>query len=69
MAAHPDAICKLMKLQPKVARVIRNSEELEIPADEVEINDLILVRPGELIAVDGEVTEGYSAVDEFYADG
>jgi Cu+-exporting ATPase len=64
-----EAIRKLMKLQPKVARVIRNSEELEIPADEVEINDLILVRPGESIAVDGEVTEGYSAVDESMLTG
>lgn len=64
-----EAIRKLMKLQPKVARVLRNSEELEIPADEVEINDLILVRPGESIAVDGEVTEGYSAVDESMLTG
>jgi len=64
-----EAIRKLMKLQPKVARVIRNSEELELPADEVEINDLILVRPGESIAVDGEVTEGYSAVDESMLTG
>ncbi len=64
-----EAIRKLMKLQPKVARVLRNSEELEIPADEVEINDLILVRPGESIAVDGEVIEGYSAVDESMLTG
>ena len=64
-----EAIRKLMKLQPKVARVIRNGQEEEIPADEVEINDLILVRPGESIAVDGEVTEGYSAVDESMLTG
>lgn len=64
-----EAIRKLMKLQPKVARVIRNGTEQEIPAEEVEINDLIMVRPGESIAVDGEVTEGYSAVDESMLTG
>lgn len=64
-----EAIRKLMKLQPKVARVIRNGREEELPADEVEIGDLILVRPGESIAVDGEVTEGYSAVDESMLTG
>jgi Cu+-exporting ATPase len=64
-----EAIRKLMKLQPKVARVMRNSREEEIPADEVELDDLILVRPGESIAVDGEVIEGYSAVDESMLTG
>ena len=64
-----EAIRKLMKLQPKVARVVRNGAEQEVPAEEVEINDLILVRPGESIAVDGEVTEGYSAVDESMLTG
>jgi Cu+-exporting ATPase len=64
-----EAIRKLMKLQPKVARVIRNGSEQEIPADEVEINDSIQVRPGESIAVDGEVVDGYSAVDESMLTG
>jgi Cu+-exporting ATPase len=64
-----EAIRKLMKLQPKVARVLRNGQELEIPADEVEIEDLILVRPGESIAVDGQVIDGYSAVDESMLTG
>ena len=64
-----EAIRKLMKLQPKVARVLRHGGEQEIPADEVEINDLILVRPGESIAVDGEVIDGYSAVDESMLTG
>ena len=64
-----EAIRKLMKLQPKVARVMRNGQEEEIPADEVEIEDLILVRPGESIAVDGEVVDGYSAVDESMLTG
>jgi len=64
-----EAIRKLMKLQPKVARVMRNGKEEEIPSDEVELNDLISVRPGESIAVDGEVLEGYSAVDESMLTG
>lgn len=64
-----EAIRKLMKLQPKIARVIRNNKEEEIPADEVEMEDLILVRPGESIPVDGVVAEGYSAVDEAMLTG
>jgi Cu+-exporting ATPase len=64
-----EAIRKLMKLQPKIARVIRGGREEEIPADEVEIDDLILVRPGESIPVDGVVTDGYSAVDESMLTG
>ena len=64
-----EAIRKLMKLQPKVARVMRNEKEEEIPADEVELGDVILVRPGESIAVDGQVFEGYSAVDESMLTG
>ncbi|MBI4315869.1 MAG: heavy metal translocating P-type ATPase, partial [Chloroflexi bacterium] len=64
-----EAIRKLMKLQPKIARVIRGGNEEEVPADEVEIGDLILVRPGESIPVDGAVTEGYSAVDESMLTG
>ena len=64
-----EAIRKLMKLQPKIARAVRDGKEEEIPADEVEIDDLILVRPGESIPVDGVVTEGYSAVDESMLTG
>lgn len=64
-----EAIRKLMKLQPKIARVIRDGKEEEVPADEVEIGDLILVRPGESIPVDGVVSEGYSAVDESMLTG
>ena len=64
-----EAIRKLMKLQPKIARVVREGREAEIPADEVEVGDLILVRPGEGIPVDGTVTDGYSAVDESMLTG
>jgi P-type Cu+ transporter len=64
-----EAIRKLMKLQPKVARVFRNGEELEIPAEEVQLDELILVRPGEGVPVDGQVVDGYSAVDESMLTG
>lgn len=64
-----EAIRRLMALQPRIARVIRNGKEIELPADEVLVDDLILVRPGERIPVDGIVTEGYSAVDESMLTG
>ncbi|KLU60863.1 copper-exporting P-type ATPase A [Peptococcaceae bacterium CEB3] len=64
-----DAIRKLMSLQAKTARVIRKGEEIEIAADEVEIGDIVVVRPGESIPVDGEVTEGYSTVVEAMITG
>ena len=64
-----EAIRKLMKLQPKIARVIREGKEEEIPADEVEIGDRVLVRPGEGVPVDGVVLDGYSAVDESMLTG
>ncbi|MCL5045431.1 MAG: heavy metal translocating P-type ATPase [Actinobacteria bacterium] len=64
-----EAIRKLMSLQAKVARVVRNDQEMEIPADEVEPGDVVLVRPGESVPVDGEVLEGYSAVDESMITG
>ena len=58
------AIRKLMGLRAKTARVIRNSEEVEIPVEEVQVGDIVVVRPGEKIPVDGIVTDGYSGVDE-----
>ncbi len=64
-----EAIRHLMALQPKIARVIRNGKELELPADEVLADDLVIVRPGERIPVDGVVLEGYSAVDESMLTG
>lgn len=64
-----EAIKKLMGLQPKTARVIRNSEEIDLPLDDVQVGDLVVVRPGEKISVDGIVREGYSAVDESMLTG
>ncbi len=64
-----EAIRRLMALQPKIARVIRDGKEVELPADEVLVNDMVFMRPGERIPVDGVVLEGYSAVDESMLTG
>ena len=64
-----EAIRKLMGLQAKTARVIRQGEELDLPLEEVVVGDVILVRPGEKIPVDGEVSEGASTVDESMVTG
>jgi Cu+-exporting ATPase len=64
-----EAIKRLMGLRAKTASVIRNGETVEIPVDEVEVGDLVLVRPGEKIPVDGRVIEGASAVDESLITG
>ncbi|MBI2907792.1 MAG: copper-translocating P-type ATPase [Chloroflexi bacterium] len=64
-----EAIRRLMKLQPKRARVLRNGQELDLPVEEVELDDIMAVRPGEAIPVDGLVTEGYSAVDQSMITG
>jgi Cu+-exporting ATPase len=64
-----EAIRKLMDLQPPVARVLRGAVEVETPVEEVRPGDIIVVRPGERIAVDGELTEGESAVDESLLTG
>ncbi len=64
-----DAIRRLIGLQPKTARVIRNDEEADVPIKDVQLGDLILVRPGEKIPVDGIIQEGRSAVDESMITG
>lgn len=64
-----EAIKKLMGLAAKTARVIRNGHEKDIPVDEVVKGDLIVVRPGEKIPVDGIIKEGRSAVDESMLTG
>ncbi|MTD41926.1 heavy metal translocating P-type ATPase [Erwinia sp. CPCC 100877] len=64
-----EAIKKLMGLAPKNARVLRNEQELEIPVDSVQVEDIIIVRPGEKIPVDGVVVAGSSAVDESMLTG
>lgn len=59
-----EAISKLLDLAPKTAAVIRNGQELEIPVEEVVKEDIILVRPGQSVPVDGVIIEGSSAVDQ-----
>jgi len=64
-----EAIKKLMGLAPKTAIVIQDGKETEIPIEEVEIGDVILVRPGEKIPVDGEIIFGQTAIDESMLTG
>jgi len=64
-----EAIRKLMGLQAKTARLIRHGREVDVPIEEVQIGDVVLVRPGEKIPVDGEVVEGKSTVDEAMVTG
>ena len=59
-----NALKSLMKLAPKTAHIIRDGEEITVSIDDVKKDDIFIVRPGENIAVDGEVIEGNSAVDE-----
>ena len=64
-----DAIRRLIGLQPRTARVLVNNVETDIPVSEVVVGHVVVVRPGERIPVDGEVTEGASAVDESMLTG
>lgn len=63
------AIRRLMGLQPALARVMRDGQEVELPAAAVGVGDVLAVRPGEQIPVDGEIIEGWSAVDEAMLTG
>ena len=63
------AIKALLGLVPPVARVIRNGQEQEIPLEEVQVNDILRVRPGEKIPVDGIITDGNAVVDESMITG
>jgi len=64
-----EAIRKLMGLKAKTARIVRDGQEVEVPVDDVVVGDLVVVRPGEKIPVDGIVRDGYSAVDESMITG
>ncbi|MBD1937473.1 heavy metal translocating P-type ATPase [Microcoleus sp. FACHB-68] len=64
-----DAIRQLIGLQAKTARLIRDNQEFDVPIEEVKIGDVVLVRPGEKIPVDGEIIEGYSTIDEAMVTG
>jgi len=64
-----EAIKKLMGLTPKTAIVVEDGKEIEIPIEEVKIDDIILVKPGSKIPVDGEVMEGFTSIDESMLTG
>ena len=64
-----EAIKKLMGLQPKTARVVKDGVEKDIPIEKVEIGDIVVVRPGERIPVDGIIVEGNSSIDEAMITG
>ena len=64
-----ESIRKLMGLRPKQARVIRDGQELEIPSADVQVGDMVVVRPGEKFPVDGVVVEGRSSADESMITG
>ncbi|WGO96874.1 heavy metal translocating P-type ATPase [Saccharophagus degradans] len=64
-----EAIKRLIGLQAKTARVIRDNKELDLPIEKVLLDDLVRARPGEKIPVDGEVTDGHTAIDESMLTG
>ena len=64
-----EAIKKLMSLRARVARIVRDGQEMEVSADEVRVGDIVLVRPGEKVPVDGVVIEGRSTLDESMLTG
>lgn len=64
-----DAIKKLMGLQAKTARVVRGGQTLDIPIEQVVVGDVVVVRPGEKVPIDGKITKGSSAIDESMVTG
>jgi len=64
-----EAVKRLIGLKPKTARVVRDGREIDVPLEDVRVGDTLRVRPGEKIAVDGAVIEGYSSVDESMLTG
>lgn len=64
-----EAVRKLLDLQPKMATVIRNGEEIRIPVEKIQLNDLLIVRPSERIPADGIVVDGYSYLDQSMITG
>ena len=64
-----EAIRRLMALRPTTARVVRDGREEELPVEMVVPGDIVVLRPGEKVPVDGEVTQGYSSIDESMLTG
>lgn len=67
--AASEAIKKLLKLQAKTARIVVDGQEKDIPIEEVKVGDIVLVRPGEKVSVDGSIVEGVSSIDESMVTG
>ncbi|MFC1901678.1 heavy metal translocating P-type ATPase [Chloroflexota bacterium] len=64
-----EAIKKLIGMQPQTALVVRDGKEMEVPVDDVLVGDLVLVKPGERVPVDGTVRKGHSSIDESMISG
>ncbi|QEE15252.1 heavy metal translocating P-type ATPase [Promethearchaeum syntrophicum] len=64
-----NALTKLMELKATSARILRNAEEIEIDIDEIDVKDIIIVKPGEKIPIDGKIIEGVSRIDESMITG
>ena len=64
-----EAIKKLLSLQAKTARITKDGKEIDIPIEEVMVGDIVVVRPGEKVPVDGKIIDGYSSVDESMISG
>ena len=64
-----EAIRKLMELAPDKAIVLRNGEQIEVPVEEIQTGEIILVKPGNKIALDGVIVEGNTTVDESMLTG
>ena len=63
------AVKALMGLRPKTARVVRDGSEIDVPVEDLEIGDLVVMRPGERVPTDGQVVDGSSSVDEYMLTG
>jgi len=64
-----DAMRALLQLQPKTARTIRGGREVDVPVEQLDVDDVVIVRPGEQVATDGSIIEGHSALDESLLTG
>jgi Cu+-exporting ATPase len=64
-----EAVRKLIDLQPKLAHVMKDGKEVEIPVEQIEVGDVFIVRPGESVPVDGIVVEGHSSIDQSMITG
>ena len=64
-----EAVRKLMDMQPKLAHVVRDGREVEVPVEQIEVGDVFIIRPGESVPVDGTVIEGHSSLDQSMITG